>query len=185
MTLNIGIFCGSKIGTDEKHLQLTKKVVAWIGSKKFNIVFGGSQLGLMKVVSTEAKKFDIKIYGIIPDFLSYTIDTKKFIITDLIVTKTLEQRKKQFLQRSDCFLVLPGGIGTLNEMMDLIVKKELKEVSKPIFLVNDTNYWNPFIKLIEHFIKENFLDKDVFNKILNISALKTVQKKIEEIKCQK
>ena len=180
MTISIGIFCGSKTGRNLKHTHLTKEVIKWIGSKKLNIVFGGSELGLMKIIPKEALKFNLRVYGIIPQFLSNTIKTNS-VITDLIITKNLEQRKKQFLKRSDCFLVLPGGLGTLNELLDIMVKNILKENNKPIFLINDNNYWEPFLDLLNHFEKENFLDYSVIEKTIDISSFENIKKKIEKL----
>jgi len=180
MSLNIGVFCGSQLGRNRKHLLLTKDVANWIGRKNYNIIFGASDIGLMKTLSKEAFKYNIKILGIIPDFLLKNFETPKFV-TDLIVTKTLEQRKKHFITRSDCFIALPGGIGTLNEILDIMVKNELKEINKKIFLINDNDYWKPFIKILNHFIEQKFLEKKVFTSTINIMSLDNIKKEISKI----
>ncbi|MDC3091008.1 TIGR00730 family Rossman fold protein [Rickettsiales bacterium] len=179
MSLNIGIFCGSKFGRSDSYSNITKKLANWIGKNQYNIIFGGTNLGLMKVLVKEASKYDIKIYGIIPACL---IKKKKNIkySTDLITTNSLEERKKQFLKRSDCFVALPGGIGTLNEILDLLVKKELNEIKKNIYLVNEDGFWEPFILLIKHLIDQKFIDKNKINSLLQVSSLEVCLKRIKE-----
>jgi len=180
MTLNIGVFCGSKIGINPKHSDLTVKLGNWIGRNNHNIVFGGGHTGLMKKLTKESSKFKIKVFGIIPSYLFKESDDTRYI-TDLIITKNLDQRMKQFIARSDCFIALPGGIGTMNEILDIMVKNELSEYKKKIFLINDTNFWGPFKGLINFFIAEKFLDLKTFNAIVNISSLNKITKKIEKI----
>lgn len=179
MSLNIGIFCGSKYGQSDSYSNTTRKLANWIGKNQYNIIFGGTNLGLMKVLVQEASKYDIKIYGITP---AYLIKKKKNVkySTDLIMTNSLEERKKQFLKRSDCFIALPGGIGTLNEILDLLVKKELNEIKKNIYLINDGGFWEPFKLLINHLADQKFIDKNKINSLLQISSLEVCLKKIKE-----
>ena len=180
MSLNIGVFCGSKIGGQICYTNVTKKLANWIGKNKYNIVFGGTDLGLMRVLVKEASKYNIRIYGISTKFLTAKF-CNEFFSTDLIVTQDLEKRKKQFLRRSDCFVALPGGIGTINEVFDFIVKKELKETSKKIFLINENNFWDPFQNLLNHLINEKFLEKRVKNKLFEISSIDQCFNKIKKI----
>jgi uncharacterized protein (TIGR00730 family) len=179
MPLNIGIFCGSKLGSSVSYSNTTKKLANWIGVNQHNIVFGGTNLGLMKVLVKEASKYDIRIYGITP---AYLINQKRNIkySTDLIMTKNLEERKKQFLKRADCFVALPGGIGTLNEILDFIVKNELNEIKKKIYLVNEGGFWDPFKLLINHLINQKFLNNKKMYSLLDISSLEACLNKINK-----
>ena len=181
MSLNIGVFCGSRKGDNNEYANLVKRLSNWIGKNKYNIVYGGTNTGLMKILVKEASKYDIKIFGIVPEYLSTSIGEKQ-LSTDLILTKNLEKRKNQFIERSDCFIALPGGIGTLNEIFDFIVKKELKETNKKIFLINDNNFWDPLLKLISHIVNNGFLNKNVFKSLIHISSLEDCFKKIKDIK---
>ena len=181
MSLNIGVFCGSRKGDNIEYANLVKKLSNWIGKNKYNIVYGGTNTGLMKILVKEASKYDIKIFGIVPEYLSISISEKQ-LSTDLILTKNLEKRKNQFIERSDCFIALPEGIGTLNEIFDFIVKKELKETNKKIFLINDNNFWDPLLKLISHIVNNGFLNKNVFKSLIHISSLEDCFKKIKDIK---
>ena len=179
MPINIGVFCGSKLGQSVSYSKTTKKLANWIGENRHNIVFGGTNVGLMKVLVKEASKYDIRIYGIAP---AYLINQKKSIkySTDLIMTKNLEERKKQFLKRADCFVALPGGIGTLNEILDFLVKKELNEIKKKIYLINEEGFWDPFKSLISHFVNQEFLSKEKIHNLIEISSLEVCLKKINK-----
>tara|TARA_B100000989_G_scaffold297395_1_gene283063 strand:+ start:860 stop:1393 length:534 start_codon:yes stop_codon:yes gene_type:complete len=175
---NIGVFCGSKNGKNNIHQSLVVEVAKWIGQKKFNLVFGGGQTGLMQLLCKESAKFKIRIYGIIPYYLNESLGYEDYI-TDKIITKSLDQRMNQFLARSDFFIALPGGIGTLNEVLDVMVKKELKESKKKIYLVNDTKFWDPFASLLNSFVNENFLNPSTLTDVVEIILLKELSKKIK------
>ncbi|MBH43306.1 MAG: hypothetical protein CMP25_00755 [Rickettsiales bacterium] len=175
---NIGVFCGSKNGKDIIHQNLVIEVARWIGNKKYNLVFGGGETGLMHTLCKESSKFNIKIYGIIPYYLNENLGYENFI-TDKILTRSLDQRMNQFLARSDFLIALPGGIGTLGEVVDLMVKKELKESKKKIYLVNDTKFWDPFANLLNSFVYEKFLNRSTLTNVVEFISLKELSKKIK------
>ena len=102
---------------------------------------------------------------------------------ELIVTDDLNGRTEQFIQRSDFFLALPGGIGTLYEIIDILNKRVLAETSKKIFLINDFNYWNPLKLLLEHMIQEKFLNKGILLeniKFINFDEFKERLKNVKD-----
>tara|TARA_B100000989_G_C19441450_1_gene427529 strand:- start:37 stop:570 length:534 start_codon:yes stop_codon:yes gene_type:complete len=174
---NIGVFCGSKNGKNHIHQNLVTEVAKWIGNKKYNLVCGGGETGLMHVLCKESAKFQIKIYGILPYYFNESLRHENFI-TDKIITRSLDQRMNQFLARSDFFIALPGGIGTLSEVLDVMVKKELKESRKKIYLINDTKFWDPFAHLLDSFVNEKFLNHNTLSSVVEIILLKELSKKI-------
>ena len=177
---NIGVFCGSKSGKNNVHQNLVVEVARWIGTQKYNLIFGGGRTGLMHILCKESAKFKIKIYGIIPYYLDYIDESSNHenFITDKIITKSVGERMNQFLARSDFFIALPGGIGTLSEILDIMVKKELKESKKKIYLVNDTKFWDQFADLLHSFVNENFLNNCTLTDVVEVLSLKELQKKI-------
>lgn len=179
MSLNVGIFCGSKLGLQNNFFNQTKTLAKFIHKNNFNIVMGGEDSGLMRNLAKEASNLGVRIFGIIISKLDESF-RENYFISDVIVTENTEKRKKQFLFRSDFFIVLPGGLGTLNELIDLIIKKEYQEVNKKIFLVNENNFWNPFIELINYLIKQKLSNKNILKSNIEILPIKETMKKIEE-----
>ena len=178
MNLTIGVFCGSKLGLEEKYSHLVKEFVDFVKINNFKIVFGGTELGLMKILFTECIKKSVDIYGIVPKYL-LNFCNKEF--KNIIVTDNIEKRKNEFYHRSDFFVALPGGIGTLNEILDFMVKKELGESSKRIFLVNYDNFWNPFQDLLKHFVRKKFLKRNNTVDLLTVKNFEQTKKLIEEL----
>tara|TARA_B100000989_G_scaffold288638_1_gene259544 strand:- start:1778 stop:2320 length:543 start_codon:yes stop_codon:yes gene_type:complete len=174
MPKNIGIFCSSKIKPSKSYLQMIYDIVSWLEFNKFNLVIGGESCGLMKSFSKIAYKKKIRIFGIVSYNFQNELEKNNYI-TDLIITQNLEERKKQFIARSDCFIFLPGGIGTLNELLDLIVKRENKEISKNIFLISDT-FWKPFFEYLNYLIKNKMMKKKLIINNVNFLDLKKLKK---------
>ena len=134
----------------------------------------------MHLLCKESAKFKIKIYGIIPYYLDYLDENSNYenFITDKIITKSIDQRMNQFLTRADFFIALPGGIGTLSEVLDIMVKKELKESKKKIYLINDTKFWDQFANLLNSFVNEKFLNDCTLTDVVEIISLKELQKRL-------
>ena len=159
MKLNIGFFLGSKFGKGKNFSNLTKKVAKWLNQNNHNIIFGGTETGIMKDLVVNLDKNESRITAIITKGLMKDHNELNYF-DELIIVEDLTKRTEQFLLRSDVFLALPGGIGTLFEIVEIFNKRILDETSKKIFLINDFDYWNPFKHLLEHMIKEQFLDKN-------------------------
>ena len=162
MLKNIGIFCSSRLKPNKNYSMIISELVKWLKLNKFNLVIGGESTGLMHSLSKTAFEEKIRVFGIINYNFKHEVKKNKYI-TDLIITRTLEERKKQFIARSDCFIFLPGGLGTLNELLDLIVKREYEEVTKNIFLISD-ELWNPFFKYLNYLTEKNMIKKDSIKK---------------------
>ena len=178
MKLNIGFFLGSHFGSSKKYSLLVKKVSDWINESNHNVVFGGTESGLMLKLVSSLNNKNIKVTSIIPKRLTNEHVNLKYF-SELIITNDLGERTEQFLERADFFVVLPGGIGTLFETIEIINKRILKETKKKIFLLNDLDYWNPFIKLIQHMIKEKFLNDKLFSNNIEILKLKELIKRVQ------
>ena len=101
---------------------------------------------------------------------------------ELIIVEDLRKRTEQFLLRSDVFLALPGGIGTLFEIIEIFNKRVLGETSKKIFLINDFDYWGPLKRLLEHMIKENFLEEKIMLKNIEFINFSEIEERLKDVK---
>jgi len=181
MKLNIGFFLGSHYGKSKSYSLLVNKVSEWINESNHNIVFGGTESGLMLRLVSNLNNKNTKVISIIPKVLSNKYEELKYY-NELIVTNDLSERTNQFIKRSDFFVVLPGGIGTLFELIELINKRILYETKKKIFLLNDLDYWKPLFELIKHMVKEKFLDDRVFENNIEIIQLDELKERVKNAK---
>jgi len=168
----ICLFCASLDGTDPYYSEIAENFGSTLAEHGYNLLYGGGILGLMGKAAKSAQKNNVKIISIIPEYL----DKPNIIFSeanDIIRTKTLAERKEEMINRSDIFVSLPGGVGTLDEITDVLSGASLGEHSKPIFLVNSNNFWGPLISLLEH-MKVSGLIRSQGDNNLNHPSLKNL-----------
>ena len=186
MRKKICVFGGSKSGKNIENIKSAKIVGQIIAENNFDIVFGGGENGIMGSVSETAIKYGSKTTGIIPNFLIkkdiQELKHSNRFNTNLIITENMHQRKQMMYEKSDAFLILPGGVGTLDECFEVLTWCQLKQISnKKVGIINFDKYWDPLLKLINHLIKEEFMGEynlNFFQEIKNINNLKKFLKNI-------
>jgi uncharacterized protein (TIGR00730 family) len=151
----ICVFCGSSHGKDPLYTEAARRLGNLIGTCGFSLVFGAGAVGLMGEVATAAHNAGAPITGVIPQFLRPLEPPTKFA-DELIVTPDLQQRKQRMLALADAFILLPGGLGTLDEFFEIVTEVQLHVHRKPIVLVNINDYFRPLIQLLDHVIGEEF-----------------------------
>ena len=167
----ICVFCGSS--KPENHTKLENEVISLgnlILKKKLQLVYGGAKIGLMGLVANTILKGGGYVTGIIPKLLS-----KKEIInkevSDLIIVNNMHERKKKMYDLSDAFIILPGGIGTLEEFSEITTWKILGIENKPIFLLNFDGFYDNLIQQFEVMEKYNFLYSDILKEVIIINSI--------------
>lgn len=130
-----------------------------MAEQDIRLVYGGGTNGLMGAVASGVMEHGGKVTGIIPDFLMRKERTSGAMdhIDDFIVTQDMHTRKQLMFERADAFITLPGGIGTLEEVVEMMTWAQLDRHKKPIALANLNGFWNPFITLIDHMAEGGFL----------------------------
>ena len=169
------VFCGSQSGSNRKHKYETEQLGNLIAQKGFRLVYGGGNIGLMGILASQALSNDCNILGVIPDHLMKK-EVGKTDLKILTVTKNMHDRKKIMYDKSDAFIVLPGGVGTLDEFFETLTWAQLGLHDKPIILLNIDNFWTPLLNLLNHQVKSGFINKNI-NKLF--ITLKTSQKAID------
>ena len=167
----ICVFCGSS--KPKNHTKLENEVISLgnlILKKKLQLVYGGAKIGLMGLVANTILKGGGYVTGIIPKLLS-----KKEIInkevSNLIIVNNMHQRKKKMYDLSDAFIILPGGIGTLEEFSEITTWKILGIENKPIFLLNFDGFYDNLIQQFEIMEKYNFLYSDILKEVIIINSI--------------
>lgn len=153
---NVCVYCGSGKGTNPHYEAAAKTLGQSMAKHDIGLVYGGGGLGLMGEVARSVLANKGNVTGIIPQFLS---DREKMLkdVQELIVTDDMHERKMLMYDRSDAFVALPGGVGTLEELVEQLTWTQLDQHSKPIILANIAGYWDPFISLIEHMRENQFV----------------------------
>ncbi len=145
---SICVFCGSKPGTDPAHAEAAKRLGQLMAERGIRLIYGGGRIGLMGMVADAVMQAGGEVIGVIPDFLmKYEVGHED--VTELIVTDSMHTRKRAMFDRSDAFVTLPGGLGTLDETFEITTWKQLRQHDKPIILVDVNGYWQPFIDLAQ------------------------------------
>lgn len=134
------------------------------------VVYGGGHVGLMGIVADSALKAGGKVIGIIPEHIRAQ-EVQHTGLTELHVVPDMHTRKRMMVERSDAFVILPGGLGTLDEAFEILTWKKLKLHNKPIILLNQDGYWDMMIALIDKSISEGFAqpaDRVLFKVAANV-----------------
>lgn len=158
MTLyqNICVYCASSNDVDPKFKMLARDVGAAIAQSGRRVVYGGGHVGLMGAVADAALDMKGDVIGVIPQCLVDREVAHKGL-TELYTTETMQARQQDMADRSDAFIVLPGGLGTLAEFFEVITWKHLGLHNKPVFVLNAFGYWDLLLEMLQKAGDEKFL----------------------------
>ena len=162
---NISVFCGAHLGNNPIYASEAKKVAEVIVKKGMNVVFGGGDVGLMGVVSHTAIDNGGEVIGISLQSL-YELELTNPRIQEVVVAKTLLGRKDIFMQRSDAFIVLPGGVGSLDELAEVMCSNQLGIINKPIGILNTNGYYDHLLAWMKKAVEEGFVSDANFNELI-------------------
>ncbi len=149
------VFCGSKTGDDPAFEAAARRLGELIVEHGVKLVFGGGRIGLMGVVAKAVLDGGGHAIGVIPDFLK-ELEVGDDSVTEQIVTGSMHERKNRMFELADGFVVLAGGLGTLDEALEIITWKQLQLHAKPVVVVNSGGYWSPLEALVQGIIDGGF-----------------------------
>jgi uncharacterized protein (TIGR00730 family) len=165
------VFCGSRFGATPGARDTAARLGQMLAREAITLVYGGGGVGLMGVLANATLKAGGKAVGIIPGFLVRR-EAGHPALTKTVVVDTMHQRKYEMFQRSDAFVVLPGGIGTLEEFFEVLSWRTLGLHSKPIVIVDEGGYWDPLAGLLRSVVEGGFADRTHLDHVAFISDLK-------------
>ncbi len=154
---SICVYCGSRFGTDPATRETATRLGELAAREGITLVYGGGGVGLMGLVANAALKGGAKVVGIIPDFLLKR-EAGHPALTETVVVETMHERKLQMFERSDAFAILPGGLGTLEELFEVLSWRTLGLHSKPIVIIDQGGYWQPLAALLRAVVDGGFAD---------------------------
>lgn len=147
--MNITVYLGAYQGNDPALKTAVVELATWIAASGNTLVYGGSKTGLMGVLGTSALDAGGRVIGVEPEFFmdqEQQLDT----LTQLIVTKTMTERKTKMIELGDAFIAMPGGTGTLEEIAEIMSKVSLKQLAAPCILYNLNGYYDHLKALLDH-----------------------------------
>jgi len=156
---SVCVYCGSSPGNDPAYLEAGKTLGRAIGEAGLRLVYGGGTKGIMGAVAEGTMEAGGKVIGIIPRFLMNKEATEKALgsLDELVVTEDMHERKHRMFEEADAFVTLPGGIGTLEEVIEIMTWAQLGQHTKPIVLANINGFWDPLSELLDHMRDAGFI----------------------------
>ncbi len=160
MIRSICVYCGSSPGKDPAFIDTARTFGKIMAENGVTLVYGGGSHGLMGAVGSGVIENGGKVVGVIPEFLK----SREQMLPDaseMIVTDNMHTRKQIMFERADAFVALPGGIGTLEELIEQLTWLQLGRHNKPILFANVNGFWNPLVELLNHMKTNGFIHSDL------------------------
>jgi uncharacterized protein (TIGR00730 family) len=150
------VYCGSGPGTDRAYMEAARAFGEVLAREGVGLVYGGGSRGLMGAVANSVLDHGGRVTGVIPEFLQDREHTLKRA-QEVIITRDMHVRKQTMFDRADAFVALPGGIGTLEELVEQLTWAQLGQHKKPILILNIKGFWDPFCALLDHMRALDFI----------------------------
>lgn len=171
------VYCGSRPGNDPTFLKIATDVGQEAAKRSCRIVYGGGKMGLMGATAGAARDAGGAVFGVIPDFL---VEIEGILDgVDHKVVSTMHERKMLMFEESDAILTLPGGIGTLEELIEVLSWARLELHRKPIIVLNVDGFWSPLQKLFNHIVETGFADEELLNDVVFVDSVEEVFSVVE------
>lgn len=155
----ICVFCGSGMGFRKEYREAARGLGEFFVKQSIGLVYGGANVGLMKVIADTMLDKGGEVVGIMPESL-VAKEVAHLGLTELIIVRTMAERKGKMVQLSDGFVALPGGFGTLDELSEILTFNQLRISDKPLGILNVSGFFNPLLNFFNHAVDEGFVRKE-------------------------
>ena len=173
------VFCGSREGIDTAYHAAALRLGQLMGERGVRLVYGGGSIGLMGVVADAVIAAGGEAVGVIPDFLiQYEVGHRR--LQDLVVTDSMHDRKRRMFEMADAFVILPGGLGTLDETFEIVTWKQLRLHDSPIVVLDVNGYWSPLLDLLGAIIAAGFARPEITELI---TVVETPEQVLQALEC--
>ena len=170
---SVCVYCGSRTGSNPAHEEAARALGAALAREGVRLVYGGGSVGLMGTVARACLDGGGRVTGVIPRFLEER-EVMLRRVDELIVTDDMHQRKRRMFEEADAFVALPGGIGTLEEVVEMITWAQLGRHRKPVLLADIGGFWGPLTELLDHMIDEGFITAETMIRYLIASDVEAI-----------
>jgi uncharacterized protein (TIGR00730 family) len=173
------VYCGSGPGANPAFVMAAQRFGRLLAENDIGLVYGGGSLGLMGAVSQSVLAHGGRVTGIIPEFLT-SREKPRADGQELIVTADMHERKRTMFERADAFVALPGGIGTLEELIEQMTWAQLGRHRKPILIANIEGFWDPLCALLDHMAETAFIRNDLRVNLLVVETVDEILPTLRE-----
>ena len=177
------VYCGSSGAVDKQYREAATELGARLAAAEIGLVYGGGRVGLMGLLADAALAGGGDVTGIIPSRLR-DAELAHRGATELVVVDSMHERKRLMAEKADAFAILPGGIGTLDEMFEIVSWKQLELHGKPIFLVDIGGYWSPLRALLEHIVAKGFARPETRNLVQVVPTVAGLMASLGEVRAK-
>jgi len=153
---SVCVFCGSSAGSRDSYKKAARDLGRILAEKEITLIYGGSNVGLMAIIADEALKHGGKVIGVMPDSLIEK-EVAHEGLTEFVRVESMSLRKEVMMNMSDGFIAMPGGVGTLDELFEVMSWNQLGLMKKPMALLNTDQYWNLLLDFLDHTVEEQFV----------------------------
>ena len=170
---SVCVYCGSSSQVRQSYKDAAVEFGTALAHQNIRLVYGGGQVGIMGIIADAVLKNGGTVTGIIPHFLNEK-EVGKADVTELIAVDSMHVRKQIMAEKSDGFVVLPGGFGTLDEFFEILTWRQLKLHDKPIVIADIDAYWSPLIGAVDHIVAEGFAhqrNRDLFKVVSSVEQI--------------
>ena len=175
----ICVFLGSSVGKRKIYSETTKDLATSIIDHGYKIVFGGGNVGLMGILADAALAANGHVTGIITEQLN-GVEVGHKGLSELVIVKSMHERKKEMAKRSDAVICMPGGVGTWEEFFESLTWNQLGLQSKPIILLSLDNYYALLSEFVEHAVEEGFLPRSTANELIFVDSISEAMARIKK-----
>ncbi len=152
---SIAVFCGSSVGARPALADAAERFGRHLAAAGITLIYGGGRAGLMGLIADATLTAGGQVVGIIPGHLHHR-EVQHDGLTELLVVDSMHTRKRLMFERADAFVALPGGLGTLDETIEIVTWRQLGLHDKPVVLVDQDGYWGPLLGLVDHIVDNRF-----------------------------
>ena len=173
------VYCGSGTGADPIYGEAARELGRRFAETGIRLVYGGGSVGLMGEIASAVLRHGGHVTGIIPRFLS---ERERLLrgVDELIVTENMHARKRLMFERAEAFVALPGGIGTLEELVEMLTWGQLGRHEKPVVLANVGGFWNPLLALFAHMTEQGFIRPGLTVTYMAVDRVADIVPKLQE-----
>ena len=164
--MNIAVYCGSSAGGAGVYTERAGELGRWIGEAGHTLVYGGSNTGLMGAVADGALGAGGRVVGVMPGNVPLIMSRRHAGLTEAVVTDSIAERRSEMIRRADAFIALPGGLGTLDEISEILSLESLGLVRGPVVLYDVDGYYGPLRAVLENILDAGFGRREYLANVL-------------------
>lgn len=178
--LSVCVYCGATDLAEPKYAEAARRVGEELARRQWTLVWGGSKTGLMGAVARGAKESGGRVVGVLPEFIrDWEVAYDR--ADEMMVVTTMQERKLLLQTRADAFVVLPGGVGTLDELADTLDLRNLSRHRKPIILLNQDGYYDPLLAFFDRMAAEKFSKSEARSQFRVVRSVEEVFAALEQV----